>query len=154
MIEIREAQAGDATALTAIALAAKRHWGYPEDWITAWTPQLTLTPELLRTLPSWLAMLHGEPVGFVSLADHDPDWGIEHLWILPSHHGRGVGRRLLATALDFVARRRPGRVTIEADPNALGFYVHCGAHQIGTVPAPVLGTARELPLLEIHVRPA
>ena len=31
-------------ALTQIALAAKRHWGYPERWIEIWSSQLTFSP--------------------------------------------------------------------------------------------------------------
>jgi GNAT superfamily N-acetyltransferase len=154
MIDIRAAVSGDAPALTTIALAAKRHWGYPEAWIAAWTPQLTITPELLRALPAWVACEEDEPVGFIALGDCGHEWSVEHLWILPAHHGHGIGQRLMATALDFVAQRRPGRVRVESDPNAVAFYERCGARRAGSVPAPVLGTPRELPLLVIDVPPA
>jgi hypothetical protein len=40
-------------------------------------------------------------------------------------------------------------VRVEADPPAAAFYEHCGARPVGHVPAPVLGTPRELPVLEI-----
>jgi GNAT superfamily N-acetyltransferase len=154
MIEIRAADPAEAPTLTAIALAAKRHWGYPEAWIAAWTPQLTLTADLLRERPTWVATHESEIIGFVALTDSAPEWGVEHLWILPVHQGRGTGRRLLETALDHVARRRPGRVRIESDPNAVAFYERCGARRAGSVSAPVLGTPRELPVLVIDVPPA
>jgi hypothetical protein len=32
----------EAPELTAIAFAAKRHWGYPEAWIDLWTDELTV----------------------------------------------------------------------------------------------------------------
>jgi GNAT superfamily N-acetyltransferase len=159
MIRIRTAHERDAAALTAIAFAAKRHWGYPEPWIQAWAVQLTQTPERLRACPTWVATDAGDgdkdaerPIGFVALLDDAGEWSLEHLWLDPAHHGRGIGRRLLETALDYVARTRPGRVRIESDPNAEAFYVHCGARRVGAVPAPVLGTARELPLLVFEVR--
>src|SRR2546425_9351805 len=35
-IQIRRAMPGEANALTKIAHAAKRHWGYPANWIAHW----------------------------------------------------------------------------------------------------------------------
>ena len=48
MIRIRRATTDDAATLTAIAHAAKRHWGYPEQWIESWSDQLTLSAAYLR----------------------------------------------------------------------------------------------------------
>jgi hypothetical protein len=39
----------EAAALTEIAFAAKRHWGYPEHWIAHWRSILTVTPEFVAT---------------------------------------------------------------------------------------------------------
>ena len=33
---IRDAKQADATQLSAIALAAKKHWNYPEHWFELW----------------------------------------------------------------------------------------------------------------------
>ena len=43
---IRRAVSGDAAGLTAVAHAAKRHWGYPESWIALWERELTVSAEL------------------------------------------------------------------------------------------------------------
>jgi len=40
MDSIRPAALADAGALTVIAQAAKRHWGYPEPWLAAWAAAL------------------------------------------------------------------------------------------------------------------
>ena len=149
MDRIRPAGAADAPALTAIACAAKRHWGYPEPWLEAWIPALTITPEFIAAHTVIVAEQNGTPVGFAGLCDAGAHWELEHLWVLPACHGQGLGRRLLDAVLDQVRIRRPGVLRIEADPFAASFYEHCGARQVGTVPAPVLGTPRELPLLEI-----
>jgi ribosomal protein S18 acetylase RimI-like enzyme len=151
MARIRPAEASDAPALTAIAQAAKRHWGYPEPWLEAWRPALTITPEFIAAHTLIVAEENGVPVGFVALCDAGTHWEIEHLWVLPGCHGQGLGRRLLEAVLNEARVRRPGVVRIEADPFAARFYEHCGARQVGTVSAPVLGTPRELPLFEIVV---
>jgi GNAT superfamily N-acetyltransferase len=151
MDRIRQAEAPDAPALTAIAQTAKRHWGYPEPWLEAWIPALTITPEYLAAHKVLVAERDGVPVGFAGLSDAGTHWELDHLWVLPECHGHGLGRRLLEAVLEEARVRRPGVLRIEADPFAVDFYQHCGARQVGTVPAPVLGTLRELPLLEIAV---
>jgi GNAT superfamily N-acetyltransferase len=153
MVRLRPADASDASELTAIACAAKRHWGYPEPWLEAWVPALTITPEYVAAHTVIVAEQGCEAVGFAGLSDAGTHWELDHLWVLPAFHGRGLGRRLFETMLEEVRVRRPGVVRIEADPFAASFYERCGARQVGTVPAPVLGTPRELPLLEIVVPP-
>jgi len=44
-LHIRRAVPAEAGLLTEIAHAAKRHWGYPENWIRRWKSDLTITPE-------------------------------------------------------------------------------------------------------------
>jgi GNAT superfamily N-acetyltransferase len=151
MESIRPAAAADAPALTAIAQTAKRHWGYPEAWLAAWVPALTITPGYLAEHTVLVAERDGAVVAFVGLVDAGTHWDLDHLWVLPEHQGGGLGRRLFEAAREVVRARRPGIVRIEAEPFALGFYERCGARQVGTVPAPVLGIPRELPLLEVAV---
>jgi hypothetical protein len=38
MASIRLATADDTPGLTAIARAAKAHWGYPAEWLAGWEP--------------------------------------------------------------------------------------------------------------------
>ena len=44
-MQILRAKAEDAAKLTEIAFSAKRHWGYPEQWIENWRHVLTIQPE-------------------------------------------------------------------------------------------------------------
>jgi len=148
---IRPAAASDAPELTVIARAAKRHWGYPEAWLAAWEPALTITPEYVDRNTVLVVERDGGIAAFVGLVDAGAHWELDHLWVLPGQQGHGLGSRLFTAALEEVRRRRPGVLRIEAEPFALGFYERCGARQVGTVAAPVLGTPRELPLLEIAV---
>ena len=48
-LHIRRAKPAEAEVLTEIAHAAKRHWGYPENWIEHWKNDLTITPEFPAT---------------------------------------------------------------------------------------------------------
>lgn len=138
-----------AAALTAIALAAKRHWGYAEHWIERWGDMLTITPEFV-TQNFVVTAADPEPCGFGALRCDESDGVavIDHLWVLPAAMHRGIGRRLFA-ALEFEAKRRKLRtLRLEADPNAEGFYLRMGMRTLRKTPASLDGTARYLPVME------
>jgi GNAT superfamily N-acetyltransferase len=154
-LEIRRAAPDDAARLSAIARAAKAHWRYPGAWLAAWEPVLTITPDYVRREIVFVGVRDGEPIGFYALEPRADRWSLEHMWVEPGEHGRGVGRSLFAHALGTVRALRPGVVVIESDPFAAGFYVRMGARQTGTVAAAVEGDPnRRLPVFEIEVRTA
>lgn len=51
-IAIWRALPAEASILTDIAFAAKRHWGYPEAWIAQWRSALTITPQQIASVTS------------------------------------------------------------------------------------------------------
>jgi hypothetical protein len=63
-VDILPATPEDADALTRIAFAAKRYWGYPESWIQHWRDGLTITPEFVRNSRVYAAVSGGEPCAF------------------------------------------------------------------------------------------
>jgi ribosomal protein S18 acetylase RimI-like enzyme len=148
---IRPARLLEAPALTAIAHAAKRRWGYPEAWIAAWSQGLTIAPAMIDAHTVLVAEVGGEVRGVAVLADRQSYWSLEHLWVDPAAQGQGIGRALFEAVTDAAGRRRGGVVRVESDPHAVGFYERMGARHAGSVPAPVLGTDRELPVLELDV---
>lgn len=134
--------------LTRIALAAKRHWGYPERWIEIWTPLLTFTPADLERADFFVAQIEDEIVGFYSLITAGPRAELENLWVLPAFMGRGVGRGLFEHALARARELGCSELEIESDPNALGFYEKMGARVVGQHVGEVDGAPRVLPLLQ------
>ena len=145
-MEIVRARPEDAAALTEIAFAAKRHWGYPEHWIQCWREILTVTPALVAANPTYSAIEGDHVVGFYSLtAEPRPD--LTHLWVLPDAMGRGIGRALFEHAVKQAGALGFSAFEIEADPNAEAFYLHMGAQRIGINVSEIGGERRELPLL-------
>ena len=152
---MRRALAGDSERLTDIARIAKAHWGYPEAWLTAWKPILSVTPDYVERQLVYVAALGHELVGFYALEPRGDRWSLEHFWVDPRWHGRGVGRFMFGHALENIRAIRPGVLLIEADPYAAGFYARMGARQTGTVAAPADGEpGRTLPLFEVEVKAA
>jgi GNAT superfamily N-acetyltransferase len=146
MMQIVRAKPENADALTEIAFAAKRHWGYPERWIQNWSDSLTVTPELVLRNPTFSARENGRALGFYSLTT-GPRPDLNHLWVVPSAMGRGVGRALFEHAVEQAKELGFATFEIEADPNAEPFYLHMGAKRIGTKATEIEGQRRELPLL-------
>ena len=148
-MEIRRALPTDAAALSRIAHAAKRHWGYPEAWIALWKDTLTVTPQALERQAVYCAVEGTELLGFCAVADGGPTRELEHLWIAPEHMGAGIGRRLLRHALDAIRASGGATLRIASDPNAEGFYLKMGARRVGETPSQPEGRALPLLLLEV-----
>jgi GNAT superfamily N-acetyltransferase len=148
---IVRARPADVEALTEIAHAAKRHWGYPETWIAAWRDILMMRAEFITANVAYVAVENQRPVGFYVLTTETDGLHLDHLWILPSSMGRGIGRALFQHAAAEANRLGFRSMKIEADPNAEPFYKRMGAVRVGTSTSETCGERRELPLLEYRM---
>lgn len=147
-MKIVNAKPHDAEALTEIAHAAKRHWGYPESWIAAWRDILTMRPEFIAANVACVAIDEERRLGFYVLTTEADGIHLDHLWVVPAAMGRGIGRALFEHAMMQARGLGFDSIKIEADPNAEGFYQRMDARRTGTAVSEVEGTRRELPLME------
>ena len=138
-VEIRKAAASEAEALSALALEAKAHWGYSREAIDSWRDHLRISSGNVEAKPTYVGAIDGIIVGFYSLASSGLSWELDNLWVAPQFMRRGVGRALLDHALEVAFRGGASSVTVDADPNAEGFYLACGAIRRGEMPAPIPG---------------
>ena len=146
-LQIGRAGAETHRALTDIAHAAKRHWGYPEHWMERWRDVLTITPDYIADNEVYVARAGDEIVGFYALIDGGVKATLDHLWLLPSQMGAGMGRSLFNHAMAAARRLGAEEVEVEADPNAFGFYERMGATPVGENVYEIDGQPRVLPLL-------
>lgn len=150
--EIIRARPDNAAALTEIAFASKRHWGYPERWINYWRESLTITEEFIRNNETFIADNKGMSVGFYALGGKATRMALLHLWVLPNAMGQGVGRRLFLHAVERAKALGVRQLEIESDPNAEGFYLHLGAVRVSSVLRELDQNTRELPVLIFEIR--
>ena len=137
--------------LTEIAHAAKRHWGYPESWMRRWSDALTITPEFIADNEVYTASLIDEIAGFYALIGSGAKMTLDHLWVLPSQIGGGIGRQLFNHAIEVARQLGATEVEIEADPNAVAFYERMGAIRVGENVYELEGQPRRLPLLVYRI---
>lgn len=150
MDHIRPATLDDLVTLTAIAHAAKRHWGYPEAVIASWRPLLTIMPDDLAVHAFFVAIEGTTLLGFGALDRGVPIATLEHLWVDPAAMQRGVGTALFGYAVDLARKHGAQRLRIEADPFAEPFYVRMGAVCTGSIATPIEGQPeRVIPVLEL-----
>ena len=71
----------------------------------------------------------GGPLGFAGVQNEALEMLFIHSSIHPSTRGQGIGRALLAFAVNELGARRLD--VNEQNPQAQGFYEHCGWHVIG-----------------------
>ncbi len=146
----RPACEGDAASLTDLAVASKRHWGYPQSWIELWLDDLRFTPELIRRQSVEIAETQGVLAGVSSLSVNGSVAELEHLWVEPQRMGRGLGRSLFERAVKRASTLGATSLAIAADPHAEEFYLHMGAVPDGFIESVPEG--RRLPRLVLVIR--
>lgn len=149
---IRSARPDEAQTLADLAWTAKAFWNYPPAPMEAWREALSPSAASISRSPTFVVVPNHTPAGFYQLQRRPTATEMElvHLWVHPQWIGQGLGRALLAHALEHLVTQGIASLLIDADPYAEGFYRHCGATRIGDTPAPIEGhTDRVRPLLHL-----
>jgi ribosomal protein S18 acetylase RimI-like enzyme len=99
----------------------------------------------------WVARDGGEVVGF---AGARPPW-LEYLHVRPGHQGRGIGTRLLRTALDWLGPGELRIVVVEHNERATALYRRYGFEVVGVLPGSEATFANGATMRDVvMVRPA
>lgn len=132
---IRPATAADCPALTALAVAAKAHWGYDDAFMRLAAAELAYRPERLATETVLVAEAADGIVGFGAISRAGGSAELEALFVAPDRLRRGIGRRLLERLTE--AAREAGACALfaDADPHARGFYEREGFVVVGEAPS-------------------
>ena len=158
---IRRAIAGDEEELTRLSLASKRHWNYPEHFYAFWQTELTFDSGYVERNCVYCAEYVGKLVGYYALVlvekelviqeeKLNPGYWLEHMFVLPEHIGRGLGRKLFDHFYTTCRAKHISAVSLLADPHARGFYEKMGCVYVKEFPSTIAG--RTTPLLSIAVQ--
>jgi GNAT superfamily N-acetyltransferase len=160
-VRIASAKITDANILTLIALKAKQFWDYPQAFFTIWEKELTVTEDYLKHNLVFTAIFNNVTAGFYSLVKIDEDryvgdvfiqrgvW-MDHLFVLPEYHNRGIGRKMILHAKKQCRLMKFKMMYVFVDPNARGFYEKVGGKYIYDSSSSVPG--RNIPVFTISAR--
>lgn len=137
-LQIVTADEQDAAILTDIAFSAKRHWPYPESYFNIWRQELTITQDYIASNTVYKILCNGTVAGFYSIVNNTRDFysgevfvqkgfWLEHIFISPEYHRRGMGRMLTDHAKQIAKGKGIDALLIFVDPFAKGFYDKIGA---------------------------
>ncbi len=148
-ISIRPARPQEGDRLREIAIAAKAHWGYDEDWVRGWAAQGDFSQEALAARPVLVADLGGRAIGFATLIAQGDVCVLDDLWIDPDWIGRGIGTRLFEACAERARDLGAKRLEWEAEPNAVGFYQRMGGRYLRESAPTELG--RTIPVMGLEL---
>jgi GNAT superfamily N-acetyltransferase len=152
VLRYRRATARDASRLSQIAFTAKQSWGYPNEWMEIWRPELTIGPDLIRREQVTIASEQQQIVGFFTFVQRRGMIWLDHFWVRPGSMGRGFGRAMFGEMKNQARRAGWTVLQIESDPHAESFYLKMGAVRIGTDERVFLDqTKRSLPVLAVSL---
>jgi len=150
---IRPARIEEALALSELCVRSKGAWGYDEAFMALARAVLQVSPQQIAARDVWVATgADGEVAGIVALGpSEEPDTlDLDKLFVEPQRIRTGIGRALIAHAINEARRRGATRLTILSDPYAAGFYERNGARLIGEAPSDAI-PGRSVPLYEIKL---
>jgi GNAT superfamily N-acetyltransferase len=146
VIAVRPASPADATVLAEMRYAFRSEMAVPTEPETQFLERATrwLANRLGRgAWTGWIACAPGEPVGLVlvQLVEKVPNpvreaenmGYVSSLYVRPRWRGRGIGGRLLATALDFCRRSGVDNVVLWPSPRSVPLYQRHGFRSVGEV---------------------
>jgi GNAT superfamily N-acetyltransferase len=148
VVRVRQAEAGEAQALTELCLRSKAHWGYDAEFMRLCVSSLTVSEDTIAEGRVLVATDNGKGViGTASVLRDGDDAELGLMFVDPSAIGGGIGRALFDEAVKLARRLGYRRMTILADVNAAPFYERMGAHFLRRLPSDAI-PGRTLPFYE------
>ena len=144
-VQIAPARADDCAALTALSMAAKASHGYDAAFMAACEDELRVRPYHLTQRDYLVAWDGAHMVGCVCLYRDTPQIGA--FFVAPNAQGRGVGRALWQAIRAHAKATGADVLTLDSDPNAVGFYQRLGFVVTGHAPSGSIA-GRFIPTME------
>ena len=128
---IRAPTIEELASLSELCLRSKAVWGYNEEFLEACRGELSFDQRDLHLTPIAVAEHGGKLVGVAQVKVIGNQADLLKLFVEPSALRRGVGRTLLAWAINVARENGATRLVIDSDPGAAPFYRRMGAYDVG-----------------------
>ena len=151
-LEFKLAHPGDGRLLTRMAIDSKSFWGYPEDIMRIWEPELQIDEAYIKQNIVYKILIKDELIGFYALRFLDVQncFEIDHLWLKPSHIHQGFGRTVFIRILSYLKELGQTKTLLKCDSYSSGFYLKMKGHLKGQEESKIEG--RYLTVYEFDVK--
>lgn len=146
MLELREPERHERQAATELCLRSKAFWGYDPAFMANCIDELSLSEDDLSRTMVVLASSDGAIAGIAQVSRDEDRCYLEKLFVDPPFMGQGIGRTLFAWSRGAAAKLGAGEMIVEADPDAVPFYLAMGCKSAGTALSGSIA-GRQLPRL-------
>ncbi len=147
---ILKAEITDDEILTHITQQSKAYWGFPKEILLEWENLLTISKQYLRENKVFKLVIGEHIVGYYSYFSTDPTTiKLDNMFILPQYIGTGLGRVLMKDFIEKVRSAEFEKITLDAEPNAAGFYKKWGFVKVGELESSIKD--RFLPIMELKL---
>ncbi|RZJ65729.1 MAG: GNAT family N-acetyltransferase [Flavobacterium sp.] len=147
-MEIQNATTNDHEILTFITKTSKNIWGYGDEQIEKWSDVLTITTDYIEKNVLRKLVDDGRIIGYYALMQVDPkEMRLDYMFVLPEFTGKGLGKLLVEDAIDTARNLKYTKISLDADPNAEGFYERLGFSLVRRMESTIPG--RFLPVMEM-----
>jgi GNAT superfamily N-acetyltransferase len=146
-----DASPEDHQLLTETAKSSKGSWGYPEDWMELWKPDMEVSSEYILRNKVVKVFEHDIFIGFFGIRETGTGVAeIDHLWLNPGSMQKGYGRLIFYHIIDHLRSKGYKTATLTAEPHANGFYDKMGGRVTGKFRGKVIG--RYLDVYEYEIK--
>lgn len=151
-MNIIRARAQHISEMNEVILSAKGHWGYSQEMMDVWLPDLIVDEVVLASRHFWVLENEGRIAGVFSISvDAEQCCELEDFWVLPELMGKGAGRIMFGFIQNWLQIQQLSELVIVSDPHAKGFYERMGAEEVGYQPS--LPEGRKLPVMRYVLEP-
>lgn len=158
---IRPAKLIESNILTKISFKSKGYWKYPPEYFEIWYNELTINPDYIEKNEVYVYEIDGAVVGYYSIVELPEDinvsgiiigkgFWLEHMFIEPSHIGRGIGSKMFHHLRMRCGEKDVTELGILSDPNSKRFYEKMGCEYIREFPSTIKN--RTTPYLMLRLK--
>lgn len=142
---LRHPRPEEGEVLTALAIKSKKYWGYSDNLIAAWLPELTVTKDFLENCIGYVVEQEEKIIGFWCSSAQEGSLEA-YVFIDPDFIRKGIGLLLWGAVKKEAQEKGLSYLTWLSDPNSEGFYSKIGAQKIGEEASKIV-KGRKLPIM-------
>ena len=146
-----DAEKEDSKLLSSTAFNSKKNWGYSIDLMNLWKEDLEITEEYIRKNKTVKAFDEKIFLGFFAIKKIDnQNAELDHLWLKPENIKKNYGREIFSHIIEYLSSNGIEKMTLIAEPNAIGFYQKMNGIPVGKFQSKVSG--RVLDIYEFEIK--